>query len=159
VLDLSDGARGDLPEVAGHGGTRSAEWLDGGGLKGWQREARDRSERGWLSGSPRGVSWLTGGGPEVAVCVARQRLAQRCSGDKRRRRKKDHAAGGAHFIAGGGGWQRRHELRLRRWWPSGDGYGLNVVSTGGAIVQTGRLTGGPQRFWIFFVIYPTLAQI
>jgi hypothetical protein len=46
-LDLSDEGGGDLPEAAGHSGT-------------W-------SERGRLSGTPRGVSWLTGGVPGVAV--------------------------------------------------------------------------------------------
>jgi hypothetical protein len=39
----------------------------------------------------------------------------------------------------------------KRWvWQNGCGYGPNVVGTGGAIVRTGRLTGGPQRFRIFF---------
>jgi hypothetical protein len=49
-LDLSDGGGGDLPNVAGHGGTWSAEGLDGGRLKGRRREARDRSERGPVVG-------------------------------------------------------------------------------------------------------------
>jgi hypothetical protein len=55
-LDLSDGGGGDLLEVAGRGGTWSAEGLDGGRLMGQWREARDRSERGPVvrrsSGSP-----------------------------------------------------------------------------------------------------------
>jgi hypothetical protein len=49
-LDLSDGGGGDLLEAADRGGTRSVEGLDGGSLKGWQREARDRSERGLVVG-------------------------------------------------------------------------------------------------------------
>jgi hypothetical protein len=43
------------------------EGLDGGRPKGRRREARDRSERGRLPGSPQGVSWLTGGGLGVGV--------------------------------------------------------------------------------------------
>jgi hypothetical protein len=41
---------------------------------------------------------------------------------------------------------------------SGDGHGPNAGGMGGAVVQTGRLTGRPQRFWIF-LIYPKLAQL
>jgi hypothetical protein len=33
---------------------------------------------------------------------------------------------------------------------NGGGRGLNAVSTGGAVVQTRRLMGWPQRFQIFF---------
>jgi hypothetical protein len=32
---------------------------------------------------------------------------------------------------------------------NGGGHGPNAVGTSGAVVRTGRLTGGPQRFWIF----------
>jgi hypothetical protein len=73
--------------------------------------------------------------------------------------------GGAPFIASGGGWQRRRELRIEQWrqlchgqGKSGGGHGPNAVGTGGAVVRTGRLTGGPQRFQIF-PIYPKLAQL
>jgi hypothetical protein len=73
--------------------------------------------------------------------------------------------GGAPFIVGGGGWQRQLEPRAERWHGEAvgtekcSGRGLNVVSTGSAVVRTGRLTGGPQWFWIFFPIYPKLAQL
>jgi hypothetical protein len=63
--------------------------------------------------------------------------------------------GGVPFIAGGGDWQRRRLWPGRQqWWnwrrQSRDGHGPNAVGTGGAVVWIGRLTGGPQRFWIFF---------
>jgi hypothetical protein len=66
-LNLSIGGGGDLPEVADRDDTRLAEGLNSGRPKGRRGEVRDRSERGRLSSGPRGVSWLTGGGPEVAV--------------------------------------------------------------------------------------------
>jgi hypothetical protein len=35
------------------------------------------------------------------------------------------------------------------WSGGGGGHGPNAVGTGGIVVQTGRLMGGPQRFQIF----------
>jgi hypothetical protein len=34
-------------------------------------------------------------------------------------------------------------------WQNGGGRGLNAVGMSGTVVQTRRLTGGPQRFQIF----------
>jgi hypothetical protein len=64
-LNLGDRGRGDLPEAAGHGSTRSVEGLDGVWPKGWRREVRDRSERGSVVGRSSGsqlVDWWRAGG-------------------------------------------------------------------------------------------------
>jgi hypothetical protein len=113
---LSDGGGGDLSEVAGRGGTRSAEGLDGGRPKGWWREVRDRSERGSVVGRSSGsqlagqrraggsCQWWLGDGLHSGVVVAK------CGG------KRVAPQGGAPFIAGRGGWQRRREPRPGQWW-------------------------------------------
>jgi hypothetical protein len=89
--------------------------------------------------------------------VDQRQQARRCSCIKAAEEEEwGCSRGGVPFIAGGGDWQRRRELRpgRRQWWnwrqQSRGGHGPNAVGTGGAVVWTGRLTGGPQRFWIFF---------
>jgi hypothetical protein len=67
-LDLSDGGGGDLPEAPGRDSTWSAEGLDDGCPWGGGRRRGTGRRGGRLSGGPRGVSWLTGEGLELAVC-------------------------------------------------------------------------------------------
>jgi hypothetical protein len=45
-------------------------------------------------------------------------------------------------------------------WSGGGGRrGLNAVGSGGTVVRTGRLMGGPKRFWIFFNVSKTSSTL
>jgi hypothetical protein len=76
---------------------------------------------------------------------------------KGRRRKKVLHRGVLPFIGGRGGWKKVARAAdgavvAAKLWArqSGGSHSLNMVGTGGAVVRTRRLTGGPQRLWIFF---------
>jgi hypothetical protein len=62
---LSDRGGENLPEVAGHGGTRLGGGLDDGRPKGRRRKAMDMLERVLGVARSQGFSWLTRGGLEV----------------------------------------------------------------------------------------------
>jgi hypothetical protein len=68
---------------------------------------RDRSERGQLSGSPWGVSWLTEGGPKVAVCSSSVTASTAVQWRQKVEEEEGAPRGGGGllpFIADGGDW-------------------------------------------------------
>jgi hypothetical protein len=129
-LNLSDKGGGNLPEVAGHGGTWLVEGLDGGRLKGRRRKAMDWSEMVLGVARSSGIQLAdrrrTGGSYPWQLDDSSHGGAMAVKG---RRRKKVLHRGVLPFIGGRGGWKRWRELQTERWWRRSYGHGKAAAAT------------------------------